>query len=242
MKDSYIKNEIIDSFKQVGLVCKSLILVILLFSFAYIPIVLLHYIGIDYNSFSKLYKIIYMFICNLIFLSFIILLYRKTVINDFKDYFNKKFFSNFKLSTTYWLSGVGIMIVSNIIISFITKGGTSNNEEAVRMLIDTAPWFMLFDLALYAPLTEELIFRKSIRDFVNNKYFYIIFSGLLFGGLHVITSVDKLYELLYIIPYSAVGMAFAALYYKTKNIFSSITVHSIHNSLSLILYLISSLL
>ena len=57
----------------------------------------------------------------------------------------------------------------------------------------------------------------------------MIVSGLLFGALHVITQITSLYDYLYIIPYSALGIAFAITNYKTNNVFPSIFTHMIHN-------------
>ena len=134
------------------------------------------------------------------------------------------------------------MITTNILITTLSPNSIATNEEAVRKLIDTAPLFMLFQLAIYAPITEELIFRKSIKDITNNKYIYILLSGIIFGGMHVLSSLNNPLDLLYIIPYSALGITFASLYHKTDNIFSTITVHAIHNTLTLVLYLLSTIL
>ena len=92
---------------------------------------------------------------------------------------------------------------------------------------------------LYAPLTEELIFRKSIGKALKNKWLFIFISGFIFGGLHVISSVNGLIDLVYLVPYCSLGCILALLYYKTNNIFSSIAAHSFHNTLALILYLVS---
>ena len=96
---------------------------------------------------------------------------------------------------------------------------------------------MAFQLIIYAPLTEEIIFRKSIKDITNNKKIYILLSGFIFGSLHVITSLTSPIGLLYLIPYCSLGCIFAHLYHKTDNIFSTITAHSIHNTIALLVYL-----
>ena len=40
--------------------------------------------------------------------------------------------------------------------------------------------------------------------------------------------------LIHLIPYISVGIAFGYAYKKTNNIFGTITVHSIHNAITLI--------
>ena len=120
--------------------------------------------------------------------------------------------------------------------------GLANNEEAVRALIDNYPMYMIFSVVLYAPFTEELIFRHGFREVFKSKYLYIFISGFVFGSLHVISSLDSISSLLHLIPYCALGFTFASLYVKTNNIFSSISMHMLHNTLAIVVYLIGSVL
>ena len=90
-----------------------------------------------------------------------------------------------------------------------------------------------------------MIFRKSIRDcfkaFGDNKwtkYLYILINGFIFAAVHVIGITTSIWDYLYIIPYMALGCSFASLYYKTDNIFSTISMHALHNTVAVILYLI----
>ena len=137
------------------------------------------------------------------------------------------------------------MAITNNLISIFFSEATANNEQAVRSLIDLYPLYMLFSVSIYAPFIEELIFRKSIKDSILSikdnkvtKYIYIIISGLVFSSLHVIGITSSYLDYLYIIPYLALGITFAALYYKTDNVFTTITMHSLHNTIFIILYLL----
>lgn len=221
-------------------ILKTIGLIFLLLIWNYIPMTIMYSIGINYEEFSQIQKIFYLLSCDISLILILIFIYRKSFIKDLKNFFNKNFLSNLETPLRYWGIGVLVMITSNIIINTLTPNAIAGNEESVRSLIDIAPLFMAFELAIYAPITEELIFRKSIKDITNNKYIYILLSGLIFGGMHVIGSITSTYDILYLIPYSALGIAFASLYHKTNNLFSTITVHSIHNTLTLVLYLIGS--
>ena len=101
---------------------------------------------------------------------------------------------------------------------------------------------MLFSTVIYAPLTEELTFRKSIKDAISSKWFYVITSGLVFGLLHIIGYIKDWTDLIFLIPYSALGIAFALLYHKTDNIYCPMTMHMMHNLIAVITYLIGDLL
>ena len=178
------------------------------------------------------------FFNSLLLIALLIKIYYKDIKNNLNKYFKHNLKTNFKNSISYWLVGLTIMYISNNIISIITNGKLAENEEAIRNLIDTSPLYMAFSVMIYAPITEEIIFRKSIRDFINNKWIYVLVSGFIFGGLHAISSITNMISLLYLIPYCSLGIIFGLLYYKTNNIFSTIIAHAIHNTIAFILYMV----
>ena len=225
--------------KKLLYISKTILLLILLLLFSTIPILIFN---INLNSLSLTTKIIYNTTMDIILLIIFILIYRKDITKDFKNFYNKNIINNLKEPIKYWIIGLIIMIISNYIILILTNNNLSQNEQAVRELINKAPLFMLFETLIYAPITEEIIFRKSIKDIFQNKYIYIITSGLFFGFMHIASSITNYKELLFILPYSAVGICFAICYNKTKNIFSTITIHSLHNGLTLLLYFLSKTL
>ena len=211
-------------------------------TFSYIPMYLFN---IPYNSFSLTMKAIYMFLCDLGYMAILFLIYKDKIINDFKSYF-KKFWSNFEESFKYYFIGLLIMMASNFIITLFIKGASANNEEAVRSMIDSLPLYMIFSVSLYAPFVEELIFRHSIKDMVmchgDNKLIrgiYIFISGFIFALMHILGQTTSYLDYIYLIPYMSLGIAFSALYSKTDNIFSSISMHALHNTITVVLYLMA---
>ncbi len=222
---------------KIKAISKTTIFFILLFLWSYIPIIFFNF---DINKLDFLGRIIYSLVCDITFLILIIVAYHKTLIKDFKNFFSD-FLNNIETSFKYWFAGFCIMIVSNLIITVIMQGGMATNEEQVRTLIGAAPLYMLFDVAIYAPFTEELIFRKGFRDIFKNKWIYILASGITFGSLHVLSSLTSISALLYLIPYCSLGIAFAYSYYKTNNIFSTISMHMLHNTLAITIYFIGGI-
>lgn len=221
-----------------------IILLLLMAGFPYLPIMLFK---LDYNNFTYTTKIIYNFVCDIGFMIIIFFFYKRELIKNFKDYYHN-FKDNFSESFKYYFIGLIVMIVSNILIVLLVKEANANNENTVRELISKAPLYMIFSVSIYAPFIEEIIFRKSIKDailaFKDNKitkYIYIITSGLIFGLMHIIGSSETIYDYIYIIPYAALGISFAALFYKKDNIFYTITIHSMHNTIAIILYFIGGI-
>ena len=133
------------------------------------------------------------------------------------------------------------MIISNLIITNITNIDTSTNQEYIVKLLGSYPIYMIISAAIIAPLTEELIFRLNFRKIFSSNLLYIILSGITFGAMHlsVATSIQ---ELLYIIPYSIPGFIFAYTYTKSKNIYVPISLHLLHNTFTLVLQLIATLI
>lgn len=172
----------------------------------------------------------------LIMLTAFILIYRKKLSNDYKS-FKKDYKNIMDISFKNWLLGLVIMLISNVAISLFV-GNIANNEELNRSLLMSTPIYAIIAMIIIAPITEEIIFRLSPRKAFNKKLPYLIYSAIFFGGMHLLTSTS-LIELLYIIPYGALGFFFAKAFYETDNIFSSISVHVIHNTIAVIIAYIS---
>ena len=81
---------------------------------------------------------------------------------------------------------------------------------------------------------EELVFRKSIKKIIPQKYLFILVSGIFFGSVHVIGQAEHLVEYLHIISYSIPGLVLATAYQKSDNIFVSTSIHFFHNTVLLI--------
>ena len=194
---------------------------------------------VDLKELSLNIRIIYASLLDIIIVcSLLIIFYEVLKINikDFKKN-NQKYFSKY---VKYWLIGVGVMFTSNIIITLITNNTSSNNQEAIMEIFKVAPIYMFISAVIIAPLTEELVFRKSIQNIFENKIIFILVSGLVFGALHVIPTYTQIADLLYIIPYSALGIAFAYILSKTNNIIVPMSFHFIHNGIAMTLAILLS--
>ena len=212
---------------------KYIIKAILIFIFSYFVLdyvfsYTLYYLKV--KEFSGTMLVILNALKNIILLFILFLIYRKDLIRDW-DKFRANVFDNLDEGIKYWFLGLVGMVASNLIINFVFKGGQAGNEQAVQDYIKYLPWLMLINVGFLGPMVEELVFRKTFRDAIKNKWLFIIISGLIFGGMHVVGSYTGLVDLLFIIPYSCLGFAFAAAYYNTDTIFTSITLHMIHNTI-----------
>ncbi len=156
------------------------------------------------------------------------IVYHERLIEDFQNF--KK--ENLKIALKYWLIGLGVMLATNLVINSIIHTIPAN-ESANREFLAQFPLSGLLIVAIIGPITEELTFRASFKNAFKNWLPFCLVTAFFFGLAHI--AEPNLLELLYIIPYGALGFFFAKAFYETDNIYSSIFIHMLHNTLAVLL-------
>lgn len=197
-------------------------------------------LGIDPRELSRKTAVLISITISLIVLAILILISFKKLKENFKD-FKKNWKELLKRNVKYWLCALLVMFVCNLAISIIFNRVTSANDQGIREQFNVFPIFIMIETILLAPATEELVFRQSIRYMAENKYVFIITSGLIFGFMHILASLQSIDDILYIIPYSVPGFFFAYMLYKEDNVLVPISFHMIHNSMAIILLIIAKI-
>lgn len=191
---------------------------------------IIHYVIIDEMLCTVIGDIIYTLL--------LILLYFKELKKEFivfKSNFKKNIINGFK----WYFVGICFMIAVNLFIAY-KIGNISDNETLVREYIFSYPFLSAISVMIIAPISEEIIFRKSIMNASNNKYIGIILCELIFGLAHVIGYIEGYMDLIYILPYACLGCSFAIMDYENKNVFTSMFFHSFHNTFSFIMIIVAS--
>lgn len=150
-----------------------------------------------------------------IFLTLIIIYYNK-LIQDIKR-INKN-------DITYIVISAVVLIVLNFIISniFVSLNVEMENQNTVANLLNNYKLLTIISIVLFAPITEEIVYRYSLSTLFKNKALFIIISSVIFGAMHGLGIVTILYVLM--------GIILAFCYLKTdKNIISSIIIHILNN-------------
>lgn len=178
-------------------------------------------------------------ISSLIFAIFLILIYQKELKREWQI-FKNKLSENMDIGIKYWLFGLLGMMIANLIITFVLKAGQANNEQSVQKMITAYPLVMIISAGIIAPINEEILFRKCFKNMINNQLLFILISGIFFGLLHIV-SATTFTQFLYIIPYSSLGIAFAIMYVKTDSVFTSMSMHMIHNTLLTLFSILSTM-
>ena len=186
--------------------------------------------NINYEDLPIIVKVIYLISWEIIMICLLMLVLNKKISRDFsnmkknhKDYFKKYF--------KYYLIALAVMMMSNFFINIVLNNGIASNEEALRETFEISPIYIFFSSVVFAPIVEEIVFRQGIRNIIPNKILFILVSGLVFGGLHILAGYSGPMDLLYLIPYCAPGFAFAYILADSDNIFISIALHLMHNGI-----------
>lgn len=187
-------------------------------------------LGINTETLPEFVKIIYMIAFQIALIGIIAYIFRRDIKENLED-LKKNHQSYFKEYLKYWFIALGLMMLSNFIILILEPGSVAGNEEAVREMFNTTPIYTFVSAVAFAPLLEELVFRKSFRYMFSNDTLFILASGLVFGAFHVVGSFETFFDLIYIIPYSVPGLVFAYTLVKSKNIFVPISLHFLHNGI-----------
>ena len=171
-------------------------------------------------------------ILNLVSSLVLIIIYFKDLKNDLNKY-KKDFKKYFIVSLKYWLVGLIIMLLSTYIFN-LTGLDTSINQSNNNVFLKSYPFHAIICSTILAPITEELIFRRSFKNISNNIHIYSFITGIIFGSIHVLPSLSNPLMLLHLIPYCSVGISLGYAYKKTNNIYSSLIIHIIHNIITII--------
>ena len=186
------------------------------------------------------YNNIYYLLIYVILATIFTLLYKKDLIQDFNK-FKKDYKKNLKISFKYYIRGLFIMYLTNYLLIFIFHLSKSVNElQNIEMIKNNMITHTII-IILLAPYIEEIVFRLSFKNMTKDIKLFSIITGIIFGFVHVITSLSNPIMILLTIPYASVGIGLGYAFRKTDNIFSSISMHMLHNTFTIIIIIIAIL-
>jgi len=155
----------------------------------------------------------------------------------------KRFKTNWKnllgQIVTGFLMVYAALLLAQLILIELGVTETSQNEMTIQGLFEANPFqliLLFLLLCVFTPITEEIVFRKVLYNFVQPRTGHVIailISGAVFGLMHVIAYKDFIQS----IPYIFMGLIFGYIYYRSKkNIFVTMGVHFLNNLMSFVFY------
>lgn len=128
---------------------------------------------------------------------------------------------------------IPFLLISECVISFIMIGEPANQTKIEESFYETLIFNSIY-VVIIGPIIEEFIFRFLPYSFIKNKKLYVIVSAVIFAAMHVINDSNPFY---YIWFYILGALYYSYRYYKTKDIWVTISLHSFNNLIALFLFL-----
>ena len=129
-----------------------------------------------------------------------------------------------------FLIGFGLYGVFNSLICELFPSISNVNYDAMSKMFTKTPLLLFISTIFYYPVIEELVFKKTFRGIINNKWLFIVFTGLLNALFEVLlANGGSGIELVFLIPISLFYMSFSYMYYKTDSVVTPIVYRMLYN-------------
>jgi|GEM_PF-5672163 len=133
------------------------------------------------------------------------------------------------------IKSVLLLVTSSAILTTITliiqsNGGelpTQSNQEALRFMQSMAPLTTIINIVVIAPLVEELVFRELMPYVTGPSILSFVAGSAIFALLHSPAGITGM------LSYGSISAVFLYARLKDNNIYSSIIVHGIWNTLAI---------
>ena len=120
-----------------------------------------------------------------------------------------------------------ILMAVNFFFSNLEFFPQSNSVDAAAIVgskfQEVFPLGVIITTCIIAPITEETVFRLTLKNMIQNKILFVLISCILFGFIHTAAFNAS------IITYCFIGIAFSISYLITKDIRKVMLAHILVN-------------
>ena len=135
-----------------------------------------------------------------------------------------------------WLPTLALLVA--ITAQFFLPDDPSVNQQIASQLTVAQPVFGFFMVVVFAPLTEELIFRGILARYLfpkqnNSKQtaLFLLVSSVLFALIHFPGSLQQF------LVYVSLGLSLGLAYVSRKGLLYSISLHALNNLIGFLMIL-----
>ena len=124
----------------------------------------------------------------------------------------------------------------SLVVQFFLPDDPSVNQQIATDLALSQPLFSFFAVVIFAPLTEELIFRGMLaryvfpqQDNVKKTALFLLVSTVIFALVHFPTTPQQF------LVYSALGLSMGLAYISKGGLAYSMGLHALNNLISFVM-------
>lgn len=174
-----------------------------------------------------------------LFLTIFVCFYMRDLIKLDFEKFNNEWQKYLGLLVIFTIGFYSISFLIEYIISLFVSDTSSNQESIIIMIKNGGAFFVFLNVVLFAPIVEELIYRKIIFSLLERKPIYLsyIVSSFTFALPHMFSTKTNIIDwFLLLIPYLSSALLLCTAYHLSKkNIFITIGIHLINNLIAFII-------
>ena len=126
----------------------------------------------------------------------------------------------------------------SLVVQFFLPNDPSVNQQIATDLTLSQPLFSFFAVVIFAPLTEELIFRGMLARYLFPKQdkskqtlIFLLVSSVLFALIHFPGDVQQF------LVYTSLGFSLGLAYISRKGLVYSISLHALNNLVGFLMIL-----
>ena len=125
----------------------------------------------------------------------------------------------------------------SLVVQFFLPNDPSVNQQIAIDLTLSQPLFSFFAVVIFAPLTEELIFRGMLARYLfpkqdkSKQVLFLLVSSLLFALIHFPGDVQQFFV------YFSLGFSLGLAYISRKGLVYSISLHALNNLVGFLMIL-----
>ena len=126
----------------------------------------------------------------------------------------------------------------SLVVQFFLPNDPSVNQQIATDLTLSQPLFSFFAVVIFAPLTEELIFRGMLARYLfpkqdNSKQtlIFLLVTSVLFALIHFPGTLQQF------LVYASLGLSLGLAYVSRKGLLYSISLHALNNLVSFLMIL-----
>lgn len=179
----------------------------------------------NYNIQKQLVNII----INILLLVVLILFYKKTFIKEIKEILENKIkYLRILIKYGIFVTACSFLIafIESLIFSVATE--PENTQYLISFYKET-PFILLFLGVIYYPIIEGIVFRKTIKDIIDNKKVFIIFTALIYWLFNILFSTISLQNIIFTF-YCFINMLIVSyVYVKYNNLSISILIQMLYS-------------
>ena len=125
----------------------------------------------------------------------------------------------------------------SLVVQFFLPDDPSVNQQIATDLTLSQPLFSFFAVVIFAPLTEELLFRGMLARYLfpkqdkSKQVLFLLVSSVLFALIHFPGDVQQF------LVYASLGFSLGLAYISRKGLVYSISLHALNNLVSFLMIL-----